>query len=64
MTPNSDMEVKLSVIAEFMAHMDTPTLRQFRSSCLAMHPGADEEREVIGLIDGQLALREIAKSPD
>jgi hypothetical protein len=63
LAPLSGPEKAEALLAYFSAaiqSMDTASLVHFRAYCFARDEGTDAETTMLQIIDGQLALREIA----
>lgn len=59
-TPADSVEFLLQEFNEAIERMDRPTLVAFRARCATMNAGTPEHDTILEVIDGQLALRELA----
>ncbi|MDO8539467.1 MAG: hypothetical protein Q7S40_03435 [Opitutaceae bacterium] len=57
-------ESLLDYFSRAIQTMDTLSLMEFRDFCAAQNEETDAEVTMLEIIDGQLALREIAARPD
>ncbi len=59
-TPAEAVEFLLHEFNEAIKRMDRPTLEAFRARCATMNVGTPEHDTILEVIDGQLALRDLA----
>ncbi len=60
MSESEQFETLLTYFNDVIRTMDTDSLRIMRAALLRMHPGAPEEIVVLEVIEGLLALRDLA----
>jgi hypothetical protein len=60
--PETQVESVTESFARNLAQLSTATLLEFRAHCLTTGRGRPEDNTVVLIIDGQLALRELADS--
>lgn len=60
MADREKAEALLTYFSRAIQTMDTRSLEQFRDYCWSRHEGTEAESTMLEIIDGQLALREIA----